>query len=76
MRSIDRWPGVAPEGRWATELFDALMEETDRSPAELRARARQLRAQADTTEIAGHRAAALLLAARYQETAATRAPEL
>lgn len=70
VRSVDRWPDVAPEGRWATELFDELMETTDRTPAELRARARELRAQADTTEIAGHRSAALLLVARYEETAA------
>lgn len=70
MRSVDTWPGVAPEGRWATELFDELMEMTDRTPAELRARAGELRMQADTTEIAGYRAAALQLAARYEDTAA------
>lgn len=72
MRSVETWPGVAPEGRWATELFDELMEETDRSPAELRARAGELRARAEATEIAGHRAAALLLAARYEGTASAR----
>ena len=72
MRSVDRWPGVAPEGRWATELFDELMETTDRTPAELRDCASELRAQADATEITGYRSACVMLAERYEETATAR----
>jgi hypothetical protein len=72
VRSVDKWPGVAPEGRWATELFDELMEATERTPAELRARAAELRVQADTTEIAGHRSACVMLAQRYEATATSR----
>jgi hypothetical protein len=72
VRSVDRWPGVAPEGRWATELFDELMETTNRTPAELRAHASELRAQADATDITGYRSAYVMLAARCEETAAAR----
>jgi hypothetical protein len=69
VRSGDKWPGVAPEGRWATELFDELMEATERTPAELRTRAAELRVQADATEVTGHRSACVMLAERYEETA-------
>ncbi len=72
VRPVERWPGVAVEGRWATELFDELMERTDRSPFELRARAGELRAQARTTELGGYQSACRLLASRYEETAAAR----
>jgi hypothetical protein len=72
VRSVERWPGVAPEYRWATELFDELMETTDQTPAQLRARAAELRAQAQATDASGHRGAGMMLADRYEAAAATR----
>jgi hypothetical protein len=70
VRSVERWPGVASEYGWATELFDELMETTDQTPAQLRARAAELRAQA--TDAEGHRSAGMMLADRYEAAAATR----
>jgi hypothetical protein len=72
MRSVDTWDGIAPEGRWATELFDELMETTTQTPEALLARARQLRMEANATEIDGFRTGCLKLAQRYEQTAAAR----
>jgi hypothetical protein len=43
---------------------------TDQAPEELRARANELRAEAEATDIKGIRDAALALADRYEEAAA------
>ena len=48
------------------------LEETSQPPAELAARAKELRKQAAETEIAGYRSAVLALAERYEEAAAAR----
>jgi len=70
--SAQDWPAV-PEGEeWVLELIEERFERTTQTPRELRARAEQLRAQADETEIEGVRAAALALAARYDDVAASK----
>jgi len=72
MSSVEHWPGVAPEARWATEMMDELLATTTETSEELLARARELRAQAAATDIEGYRAGALKLAVRYAQTAAAR----
>ena len=72
MSSVEHWPDVAPEARWATELMDELLATTTRTSEELLARARELRAQAAATDIDGYRTGALKLAVRYEQTAAVR----
>ena len=72
MSSVEHWPDVAPEARWATELMDELLATTTQTPEELLARAGELRAQAAATDIEGYRMGALKLAVRYEQTAALR----
>lgn len=72
MSSVEHWPDVAPEARWATEMMDELLATTTRSSGELLDRARELRAKAATTDIEGYRAGALKLANRFEQAAAAR----
>ena len=72
MDSVRRWPGVAAEARWATELMDELLETTTQTPEELLSRADELRAQAASTDIDGYRTGCLKVADRYEQTAALR----
>lgn len=66
------WPQVSEDDRWAIELMEERFEQTTQTPEALKARAEQLRIEADTTEIPGHRAAVLALADRYEQAAAAR----
>lgn len=58
--------------RWAIELMEELLEQTEQPARELSARAEELRAQAAQTDIEGYREAALALADRYEQAAASR----
>lgn len=66
------WPEVADDDRWLITLMEQLLDESEQSPDQLRARARELRAEAEQTDIEGYRNAALALADRYEQTAAER----
>lgn len=66
------WPGIPDKHRWAIELMEELLERTERPAKELSARAEELRAQAEQTDIDGYRDAALALADRYEQAAAVR----
>jgi hypothetical protein len=70
--SVEHWPDVAPEARWATEMMDELLVSTTRSSDELLARAHELRAKAATTGIDGFRSAYVKLADRFEQAAAAR----
>jgi hypothetical protein len=72
MSSVEHWPDVAPEARWATEMMDELLASTTRSSDELLDRARELRAKAATTDIDGYRSAYVKLADRFEQAAAAR----
>ena len=72
MSSVEHWPDIAPEARWAAELMEELLATTTQTSEELLDRARELRAQAAATDIEGFRCAALKLAVRYEETAVAR----
>ncbi len=70
------WPDVRDEDRWAIELMEDRLESTRQSPAALRARAVELRAEAQQTDMTGIRDAALALAERYEQAAAARTAKL
>lgn len=65
-------PDTPKDGRWASDLLEELLEQTDQTPEALSARARELRAEAATTDIDGYRVAALALSDRYEAAAAAR----
>jgi hypothetical protein len=66
------WPDLRDEDRWLTAAMDERLRTTERSPDELRARARELRDQAEQSDVKGIRDAALALAERYEEAVAAR----
>jgi uncharacterized protein YceH (UPF0502 family) len=66
------WPKLPEDQRWAIELIEERLERTKQTPDELRARARELRESADSTDIKGYRDARLAAADRYESAAAAR----
>jgi hypothetical protein len=66
------WPSLREEDRWLTEAMEERLHSSDRTPDELRGRARELRDQAEQSDTKGVRDAALALAERYEEEAASR----
>ncbi len=53
-------------------MMEKRLRETSQTPTELRARARELRVEAEQTDLKGIQDAALALAERYEEAAAAR----
>jgi hypothetical protein len=66
------WPDLPEKHRWALELMEKRLKNTTQPARELSARAEELRAQAAQTDIDGYRDAALMLADRYEQAAASR----
>jgi hypothetical protein len=66
------WPDLPEEDRWLTDAMDSELRETNQSAEELRTRARELRAEAEQSEVKGMRDAALALAERYEQAATAR----
>jgi hypothetical protein len=66
------WPELLAEDRWLTEVMDRRLRASTQSVEELRARACELRAQAEQSEFKGARDAALALADRYEQAATAR----
>ncbi|MGH2762770.1 MAG: hypothetical protein ACRDL4_05475 [Thermoleophilaceae bacterium] len=64
------WPDLRDEDRWLTAAMEERLRTGERSLDEMRMRARELREQADQTDVKGVRDAALALAERYEEAAA------
>jgi len=69
---IRSWPTLREEDRWLTEAMERQLRESTQSTKELRARAGELRAQAEQSELKGIHDAALALADRYEQAAAER----
>jgi hypothetical protein len=67
---VTPWPVVPDDQRWVLDLMDERLQETTQSPDELRARAEELRSEAERTEIDGFREAAISLAEHYEQAAA------
>src|SRR5207244_9583377 len=72
MASVRPWPKIAEEDQWLIELMEERFEKTSQSPEQLRARAEELRQEADQTDIPAYRDAALALADRYDLAATAR----
>jgi hypothetical protein len=70
--ALHPWPDVPEEYRWTIELMEERLEKNDQTPEELMARAEELRRDAESTEIDGHRDAWLAVADRYELVAAER----
>ena len=73
MSSMHPWPEVRDEDHWVVEEMEACLQDTQQSPAELRARASELRAEGERTDIKGIREAVMALAERYEHAADVRA---
>lgn len=69
---VQKWPTLREEDRWLTDAMEERLRSSDRTPDELKSRARELREQAEQSDIKGIRDAALALAERYEEEAAAR----
>ena len=72
MESVRPWPQVAEEDQWIIELMEERFEKTPLSPEQLRARAEELRTQAEQGPAGGDKDARSALADRYDEAAAKR----
>jgi hypothetical protein len=66
------WPTLNPGDQWLTAAMEKAMWESNQTPAEMRAQARKLRAEAAEADIKGIREACLTLAANYEQVAAER----
>lgn len=66
------WPKVPKTHRWVVELMEERLKRTTLAPADLSARAGQLRTEAGRADIDGYRDAALALADRYELAATAR----
>ena len=51
MSSVEHWPDIAPEARWAAELMEELLATTTQTSEELLDRARELGEQAAATNV-------------------------
>lgn len=72
MTDVKPWPAGLDAHPDVVELFEETLAETTQTAEELRARARELREEAEQTEILGHREAALAMADRYEQAADAR----
>jgi hypothetical protein len=70
--ALHPWPDVPEEYRWTIELAEERLERTDQTSEQLAARARELRSEAESTEVKGYRDAWLALADRYEALAGSR----
>jgi uncharacterized protein YceH (UPF0502 family) len=70
--STSPWPSLRNEDRWLLTAMEDRLRDSTQSPEELRARAGELRAHAEQSDIKGVRNASLALAGRYEDTAAAR----
>lgn len=73
MADLKPWPeGLVDAHPDVVRLFEETFAETTQTAEELRARARELRDEAETTEILAYREVAIALADRYEQAAASR----
>lgn len=72
MASVRPWPDIPTEDKWLIELMEERFEKTPLSAEQLRARAEELRVQAEAGEPGGDRDARLALADRYEQAAVAR----
>lgn len=66
------WPSVDDEHVWLIDAVEEQIARGDRSPDQLRQRARELRQQAADSEMKGTQDASLAMAERYEAAAEAR----
>lgn len=66
------WPELNEDDQWLIGAMERRLRESKRTSEQLRARASELRVQAEQTDIKGIRDASLALAAHYEHAAAER----
>ncbi|MGO9762728.1 MAG: hypothetical protein ACLP1Q_15855 [Solirubrobacteraceae bacterium] len=66
------WPALPDEDHWLTDAVGRRLRDSTQSAEQLRSRARELRAEAEQSDVRGIRDAALALAERYEQTADAR----
>jgi hypothetical protein len=69
---IPAWPELPEHDRWLTDAVERRLRNNTQSAKQLRARARDLRAEAMRTDVTGIREATLALAERYEQAATVR----
>jgi hypothetical protein len=69
--ALHPWPEILDDHRWVIEFLEDRFENPGLTPEEMAGRGRELRRQAEASELEGQRDALLALADRY-EAAATR----
>jgi hypothetical protein len=70
--NVRAWPELQDRDRWLADAMERRLRNSTQSAEQLRARARDLRAEAEQTDLAGIREATLALAERYEQAAALR----
>lgn len=70
--SVRPWPELRAEDQWLIEAMEERLANTQQSADRLRARARELRRQAEQSDIRGLRDAGFALAARFEQAASRR----
>jgi hypothetical protein len=66
------WPALRDEDQWLADAMERRLRDSTQSPEEMRARARELRVEAEQGDVRGVCDAKLALAERYEQAAATR----
>lgn len=66
------WPVLQEGDRWLADAMERRLHDSTQSTEQLRARARDLRAEAEQSDVKGIRDAALALAERYEHVATER----
>jgi hypothetical protein len=66
------WPVLHDEDRWLTDAMERRLRDSTQSVDQLRARAQELRAEAEQSDVKGIGEAALALAERYEHAATAR----
>ncbi|MGH2878028.1 MAG: hypothetical protein ACRDK4_00240 [Solirubrobacteraceae bacterium] len=70
--SAPPWPELNEQDQWLIGAMERQLRESKETPEQLKARASELRAQAEQTDIKGIHDASLALAAHYEHAAAER----
>jgi hypothetical protein len=70
--SARSWPSLRDEDRWLTAAMEQRLRDSSQSPERLRGRARELRAEAEQSNVKGIRDAVLALAEHYEQAATAR----
>jgi hypothetical protein len=69
---VGPWPVLRDEDRWLADAMEHRLRDSTQSAEQLRARARELRTEAEQSEVKGIHDAALALAERYEHAATAR----